>query len=322
MKYQSAALFRKHLDKSFPHHLEKIYFIVVKDDYERFKFINDIISYLPKDNALAVSRYSTENLSIQKVVTELDSLSLFGDSPIIVLDEINQYKTKDLQVLINYLKTNSLNSFLILAAKEKKDLLTVFSEVDKKGVILDLGNEKPWDKEKRLSAFVVEKCAQAKKTITNDAVKNLVLFCDFDMSSVENEIAKITIYLKDCDRIETADILKISGGSKKINAWQMAEKILLTDTVLSFNDCFFDASFFRLILSAFRYVLREGLKNSLKRKNKEIVFSENFFKKALELLPEMEKRSREGEALYLPLICLFSAKIKLLQKYDQNHFVA
>ena len=340
MKYQNLELFKKHLKASFPHKLPNLYFVVVKDDYERLRVIDNITCYFPKNSVLSINRFSAESSSLQEVINTLDSPSLLGGESIVVVDGIDLYKRKEIQdFLTSYLKKNLLRGFLVLSAKDKKNLLTLFSEVDKRGVILDLSLEKIWEKEKRLLNFVIEKCAQSKKSISQDAKETLLSLIGLDMSSLENEIEKAALYVGDKHIIEKEDILAICSSNVTNSVWQIAEKVIWEDPFF-FNierDYCVDSIFFHSLVIALRYHLQEGLKlssaleNNLdifklfsnirpnvlqKRKEKALFFGSTYFKEALKELFDIDMLSKDGISSFLFLIDLFRVKLIYLRRYE------
>ena len=265
MKYQSVDLFKKHLESSFPNKLSNLFLVVVKDDYERLCIIDNISCYFPRDNAFSFLRFSAEKVSIKEFISNLDTPSLLGGVPIMILEEIDLYKRKDILELVDYIKQNRLNGFVVLASRDKKSILTLLSEVDKRGVVLDLASEKIWDKQKRLSNFIVEKCAQAKKSISSDAKETIISFMGTDMSAIENEIEKVIIYVGEKNIIEKKDVLLICSSITKISVWQIADKIIWGSSPFSVNlesEYCIDSTFFHSLIVAIRYNLQEGLKMS------------------------------------------------------------
>lgn len=343
MKYLNFESFKRQLESSFPNNLSKLFLVVAEDDFERFRIIENIICYFPRNNAFSVSRYTSERVSIKEIVNNLDSPSLLGGEPIIVLDEIDNYNRKDILDLVNYLKDNLLHCYFVLASRDKKSILTLLSEVDKRGVVLDLTAEKPWEKQGRLATFIVERCAQAKKSISNEAKEAILLFVGSDMSSVEKEIEKVIIYVGEKHIIEKEDVLSICSNVNTATVWQMAEAIVWSGSPFSVNlekEGSIDSTFFNSLLAALRYNLQEGLKlasaleanvnlpqlfpslrpNVLKKRSEVAsVCGSLFFKKMLEKLFEIDSLSKQGNVSLLALLDYFRAKLFFSTIYEKKY---
>lgn len=340
MKYQCIETFNKYLNLTFPNNVPNLFLVISKDDFERVKIIDSITCFFPRKNFFAISRYSANESNPKEVLANLDALSLLGDDPIVVVDEIDLFKSKDLQMIVAYLKQNRLKSFCVLAARDKKSLLTLFSEVDKRGVILDLSQERTYEKEKRLSNFIVERCAQNKKSISSEARDLILSLIGLDMCMLQNEIDKISIFVGPKSAIEREDVEAICSSLGTMTPWQIAEKIIFEGDPFLVNlekDYFLDSSFFYLLLTALRYNLQEGYKvaaaleknlnlNELfinlnfkileKRKTVAANFGSLFFKEALNILFEIDFLSKSGVTSYLLLIDLFRIKLYYLMCYE------
>jgi hypothetical protein len=330
MKYLTVEPFKKHLEASFPNSLSQLYLVVTVDDFERSKLIDNIVCYLPR-SLLSSARISSS--SMKEIFESLSTPSLFGGENVFVIDELDNLKTQDIQLLTSFLKQNRFVGFVVLGARNKKSLLTLYNEIDKKGVVLDLSSEKSWDKEKRLSNFIVEKCARAKKSIEKDAIALIFDFIGTDMASIENEVEKVTLYVGDKFLIEKKDVLEICSISNFSTVWQMAEEIIWEESPFDFQfekSFIVDSVFFHSLVIALRYHLQEGFKMASavekklilidlfptlkpkvlqKRKDKVSMLGTIFFKKALQELFEIDMLSKSNISSFLTLLDLFRAKI-------------
>ena len=343
MKYLAFEPFKRQLEASFPNNLSKLFLVVSEDNFERLRIIDNIICYFPRNSSFSVSRYNSEKISIKEVISNLDSPSLLGGEPIIVLDEIDDYNRKDILDLVSYLKQNVLHCFLVLASKDKKSILTLLSEVDKRGVVLDLTTEKPWEKQGRLANFIIERCAQAKKSIASEAKEALLFFVGTDMCSIEKEIEKVIVYVGEKNIIEKDDILSICSNINTVTVWQIAESVIWGNNPFVLNlekEGVMDNTFFTSLIAALRYNLQEGLKlaealeanlnisqlfaslrpNVLKKRS-EVAEScgSIFFKKMLEELFEIDMLSKSGSMSLNALIDYFRAKLFYFAVYEKTN---
>ena len=334
MKYQNLIAFKKNLEASFPNNLSLLYFIVMENDFERLKIIDFITRYLPHDGAYALSKKSAANFSSNQLIQELDAPSLLSDRFCLVIDEVELYKKADTQKLATYLQKSSLFNYLILAARNKRELLTLLNEVDRKGgVILDLFFENLFEKEKRLLAFVSEKCAQAKKNITKEAILLLFEKVGLELALIENEIEKVINFTADRNQIEEKDIEKISLSYDKSTSWQIAEKMIFQDG-FHLEHLIVDATFFHSLLPALRYNLQEGYKLSSVlerriahfdykahfphvrpkvlelRKEAALRLGSDFFKKGLKMLFKIDLMSKNSVDDHLALLTFFQTQLK------------
>lgn len=134
----------KAFDQSLSASSSKVYLSIVPSDQERSKILQDIIKIaLPKTYAL--ESFSASDVELRVVFDALLSPPLFGGEALVILDECETLKKKELEKLGDFLEKNSLSGYLLLGSRGKTALSKV---VEKIGVVLDMSDEKPWEKEK------------------------------------------------------------------------------------------------------------------------------------------------------------------------------
>jgi DNA polymerase III delta subunit len=345
MKYTEIDSFKKHIESSFPSSLAHLYLVIVSENFERQRIIDNITCYLPRNSSLSILKFEADKTSIKEIIVNLETPSLLGGWPIVILDEIDLFGRKEILELVSYLKEGKLQGYFILASKDKKSILTLLSEVDRRGLVLDISTEKPWVKERRLRQFMVEKCAQAKKSITQEAKETILSFLGGDMSAIEKEIEKAIIYVGDKPSIEKNDILLICNNINSLTVWQMAETIVWGETPFSVSlekEYSIDSIFFHSLIIALRYNLEEGLKISTAIEKdlnlpqtfptwKPKIFQNkvemaarlksSFFREINDYLFEIDLLSKGGTSSFLTLIDLFRIKLAYLknrESYDHS----
>ncbi|MBX9744723.1 MAG: hypothetical protein K2X08_05880 [Chlamydiales bacterium] len=309
MKYSNIHLFRKDLEAAAPHALSRVYLIAVPDDFERKRWLDAVASLvLSPDQPLV--RWSAADASLSELFTEIDSFSLFTPNPVTLIDEVEKLSKKQAQGFIDLLQID-LRGHLLLGARSKSSL---YSAVEKRGVILDLCDEKPWEKEKRLTDQILDKVRQSGKRLTSEAFQILSQGMDKDAALLEQEINKLLCFTAERNVIESSDVLQVSVLSRSQTVWQMAEEMVWEGRFFSSID---EESFYGL-LPALRYQLQTGLKiicfaesgfNSSemskrlpkiwpkvleKRISQAVRLGASYFQKGLELLFRFELLSRSG----------------------------
>lgn len=309
MKYCNTQLFRKDLEAAAPHTLSQVYLIAVPDDFERKRWLDAVASLvLSPDQPLV--RWSAAEASLSELFTEIDSFSLFTPKPVTLIDEVEKLSKKQAQGFIDLLQTD-LRGHLLLGARSKSAL---YSAVEKRGVILDLCDEKPWEKEKRLTDQIFDKVRQAGKRLSPEAFQVLSQKMDKDAALLEQEINKLLCFTAERNVIESSDVLQVSVLNRSQTLWQMAEEMVWEGKFFNSID---EESFYGL-LPALRYQLQTGLKivcfvesgtNSAemskrlpkvwpkvleKRISQAVRLRSAYFQKGLELLFRLELLSRSG----------------------------
>ncbi len=311
MRYQTIHSFEKHLlGESSP---SPVYLIAIPDDYERAQVLGLVSSRLSP--ASEVVRFSPE-LDCVDLFDALQSPSLFGGEPVVLLEDCDDLKKKEVDRILEFLQTNRSGS-LVLSSRGKTPFAKV---VEKMGVVCDLLDEKPWDKEKRLSITLSEMAKRAGKRLGGDAPPLLFERLGRDAALLVKEMEKLICYVGERPTIERSDIFQISSLSDSDTAWQMAEEIVWE------RGGSFDPAHFPQILFSLRSQLQIGLKiTSLleagvpsgewgpyfpkmwprtleKRRDQAMKKGSGFFKRGLDIVYKVEALSRSGassaEALF------------------------
>lgn len=318
MKYQNLKSFHKHLS-SASDHLCPVYLIAIADDFERIKTLNAILSYL----VTVPSRFSGADCSLRDLFEAMQSRSLLGDS-LVVLDEVEKLPKKALQTLSENLHLSS--GYVLLGARSKTPLAAI---VEKEGVILDLLDEKPWDKEKRLGEQLADRAKNAGKRLAADGAHLLFERLGTDVALLENEIDKLICYVGDNATIDREDILQLVSASRTATFWQTAENVIWEGGEFPS----LDSTAFHGLIPALRNQLHLGLSLSTlieekyladqwnhylpklwpkileKRSSQAARFGSSYFRKGLDKLFEIELLSRTHSNQHRALLDLFRAYI-------------
>lgn len=227
MKFQSWPAFGKHLAESTPDHLAPIYLIIAPCSYERRKICDKIVSALHKrDPHLAPQHCDAAAVPLHEVVEQLNSRSLFGSSPVVICDGLDKLKKSGWEPLLAYAERPSPFSFLILSSSSAKNTSDLYLKGKKEVVVLDLSDEKSWDRKARLQRYIIEYAHREGKTLNPDAAEHLLDHIGLDLPNLEQEIIKLICYVGDRKVIALNDVGQICSIEKSVSTWQLSEMIV------------------------------------------------------------------------------------------------
>ena len=122
MKFVSWPAFGKHLSESTPDHLSPVYLVIAPCSYERKKISDQILSALQKkDPSLEPQHCDAAAVSMQEVIDQLNSPSLFSPSSAVVCDGLDKLKKSGWEPLLTYAERPSRFSHLILGTSSAKN---------------------------------------------------------------------------------------------------------------------------------------------------------------------------------------------------------
>lgn len=251
MKYQNVAAFEKHLQEAFPDHLSPIYMVVTSCDFERKKMFDKIASFLC-NQTLA---YDAAVTPIELVLEELNTQSLFGGSNLVVLDRVD--KLKESEKLEHYIIHPNRNAFLILGASSAKSVSGLYQKGKKEVVALDLSDEKPWDRKRRLNEWLIEEAKLSGKAFSSETSAYLFEHIGLDMPGLYQELVKLICYVGNRPAITIADARAICSSHSIATGWQLSEGVIWG------NDCIgadktSELSFILMFIGQLRYQLQTG----------------------------------------------------------------
>lgn len=207
------------LKSSLKNKVENAYLIFGDDRYlcyDALKKIEDSLSITIKDmNSVVISG---EHASAKDIV---DSANMypFGDANrLVVVKNFAPLKNKDEYKIIENYVSSPLSSTVI-----------VFFNPDSSEFFKGMSHITPVDCGKIgisvISAFIKNNLAKNQIEASEDAIQNLIMFCDSDMSRITNELEKLIAYVSDT-KVLTADIVKdFVVQDKEYQIYELAEFI-------------------------------------------------------------------------------------------------
>jgi DNA polymerase III subunit delta len=250
MKFPSIAAFDKHLKHAFPDHLAPIFMIVMGCDYERRKIFDQIAALVRrKDPDLQIVRLNGLDHPLKRVHDELFTPSLFGGSTLVIYDAAD--KVKNLDEL--YSTSFPPKVHFLVGAAAFKPLGELYLKGKKEIVALDMSEEKPWDKERRLQVSL------AAQGLSPDIVAFLMGHLGSDSATLDQEVAKLLCYVGDRRPIQLKDVQAICSSRDLLTGWQLAEKIVW-ERAAALGDKPTDPNFFFPFIGQLRYHLQLGFR--------------------------------------------------------------
>jgi DNA polymerase-3 subunit delta len=265
------------------------------------------------------------DLNIRDFCDALQSDSLFGGESVVVLDELDQLAKKTLEIVTECVKS-PFSGYLILGGRTK----ALSALVEKLGIVFDLVEEKPWDKEARIAESLIEKAKNAGKRLDSDVIPLLFERLEKESSLLESELDKLICFVGDRSSITQQDVLQIGVSAKAHTLWQMAEEIIWERSAILVEEAQFHG-----IVPLLRSQLELGRKIAWliqsktpseewsahlpkiwpktleKRTSQAARLGSEYFQKGLDALFNMELSSRGSSTQYEALLSLFRSQLSL-----------
>lgn len=212
MRYNNFKSFESHLAASAPHNLSRLYLVAAAEEFEQKKALNQIIFYL-KDRF--VTRFVEADE--KQVREELSTHPLFGGEPVVLVENA------DKKFLDSFANDPPLSFGYFLIGTRAKPTHKNFEIT---GVVLDLTEEKPWDREKRLVEMLHEKALSLGKELSPDAAAWMVEHLESNGELLMNELEKLLCFCASKKNIERADAEEICTKNRTRTLWALAEELV------------------------------------------------------------------------------------------------
>ncbi len=191
-----------------------MYLIIAKESEERTRALEEAL----KNEKAPPLTFNAENFDA--FLQEIETVPFLSNSKCIVLEEVDKLQTESLAQVCSYLERPNPWISLYLTAASMSAQSKLVKKIDH---VIRIKDEKPWEKEKRLASWLVEKAASAGVVITLPTAQNFVK--NIDSQVLESELEKLICFVGDKREITLEAIRLISTPVHHETLWQLGEAI-------------------------------------------------------------------------------------------------
>lgn len=223
MKYTQFIAFEKHLESAKEVQLSPLYCLIGKDLSERrwaFDCLKKIL--FEKTPSLEYLEYDQEH----SFLNDIEAHSLFASTRLLLFTSNDKYSKKWSEAFEKKIVEIPPSTTLVLLFDTLAKSTTLYKAIEKQGIIFEMGEEKPWEKDKTLSTWLMNQAARFKKQISTDVVTMLVKGCNRSFSLLANEWEKLLVYVGERPSITIEDVRAIATLIPEDNSWAIGEAIL------------------------------------------------------------------------------------------------
>jgi DNA polymerase III subunit delta len=227
VKYTQFRAFEKHLQSAFPHHFSPLYCFIGKDAEERALALDTLKKSL---NIAEAIRFTSE--AEKEFLRDLDTPSLFQEKRLLYFqigEKLSKQMMQQLEKRVGKLPPLTYVAFSAEAILSKSSF---YQALEKEGVILEMGEEKPWEKERSLAEWLLDKAAKEGKTLSPEAV-NLLARGSKNTLVLYKEWEKLLTYTWGQKTIEAKDVEAICFLEPIDSQWLVGEAILQRNVKLA-----------------------------------------------------------------------------------------
>jgi DNA polymerase III subunit delta len=232
VKYSNLPAFEKHLESAAPNHFADIYCILAKEPFIRKRATDRLAELLLKHEAspeLALHVFDGEKHAVENVLRELEATSFFSKKRLIILHNADAYDKASTLKLEAYCSSPNRSVCFAAAAGVLNRATTFYKKLEKTGVVLDVAEEKPWEREKSVADWLHQEAAREGKQLGPQVAQMLVKQLGTDQMLLLTELQKLVCYVGERKMISDKDVAAISSAVNVENGWQLGEAIFRRD---------------------------------------------------------------------------------------------
>jgi DNA polymerase-3 subunit delta len=225
-------VFEKHLEDAHPKHFSAIYLIIAKEDEERrlaVKAAEKHISKILNNPKMSTESRPAAKWKIGDLLGELQSSGFFDSTRLVIVHDIDDYNKDDLDLLYDYIKRHNPAVKLVMTCSTFSKASNFYKTCEKEGVILEIAEEKPWEKEKNVAEWLAHRSKEHGKSWHPQALQALLKQVGPDKGVLEQELFKLICYVGDRPNIAAEDVSAVCLTQNIQNTWLLGESLLKKD---------------------------------------------------------------------------------------------
>lgn len=208
--------------------------ILAKETFERKAALDGLIKGVLRQEAapeLCLHLFDADKNSVDEVLAELETLAFFAKKRLIVIQNADKFDKASSVKLEAYFSSPNRTVCLVLIAPTVNRATNLYKKAEKVGVILDVAEEKPWEREKSLVDWLRSTAAAIGKQIDQQTCQLLLKQLGTDQTLLHQELQKLACYVGEKPAINEKDVAAICGNVNSENAWQLGEAIFRRDAL-------------------------------------------------------------------------------------------
>jgi len=162
-------------------------------------------------------------LGANLLMEQLNTYPLLGGTSLIITDAADRLTKPLMEKLIEYSINPSPFACLILGASSFKAVAELYQAGKKEIVCLDLSEERPWEREKRLMASLQKRAEEEGRILLHETGCYLLEAVGHDLVALETELEKLICYIGLKKSLELADARAIVSVRLQATNFQLAE---------------------------------------------------------------------------------------------------
>lgn len=225
MKYTALTAFAKHVREAGPDHFSPLYFILAKESFVR----DEAIQLLEQKLTGEWRNFEAKRLEPEQLNDEIHSFSFFSKQKCIHIRNIQDLGKPVQQILEELIEKQPRDVRLILSGETWNRATKFYKNSEKQGIVLDIAEEKSWEKEGSMQQWLIVRAAQDGFNLRPDAAQLMVQQIGTDSSFLSQELYKVCTFAGKRTEITIQDVSAICDVVNIQTIWQLGDALMQRD---------------------------------------------------------------------------------------------
>jgi DNA polymerase-3 subunit delta len=230
VKYTNFNSFEKDLTETDPFVVRPIYLFIIKEEFICQEAVELLLRGVLPDQQTKAFALSVMDGSIADENQFFDSLnapSFLSVCSVLWIKHADKLKKSFQEKIEKQLLSFCSSTCLILTAPSGLKNSSLYQIAEEKGIVLEIGEVKAWEKEKRLIEWVNKQVTADQKHMPYSICQSFVQQIGLDQELLANELKKLLCFCADKKDIALLDIQAICLNEMHETIWQLGEALFL-----------------------------------------------------------------------------------------------
>jgi DNA polymerase-3 subunit delta len=225
MKYTALTAFAKHVREAGPDHFSPLYFILAKESFVR----DEAVKLLEQNLKGEWQTLESKKLDPNELSDAINTYSFFSKQKCVYVRNIQDLSKQAQQVLELIIEKPPCDLRLILSGETWNRTTKFYKNSEKQGVVLDIPEEKSWEKENTMQQWLATRAQQEGVQLRPDAAHLMIQQIGTDPAFLAQELHKVHTYIGARKEITVQDVAAICDVVNIQNIWQLGDALMQRD---------------------------------------------------------------------------------------------
>jgi len=213
---------------SAPPGIHPVYAVYGDESFLKQQAVDGIVRAVvgAEPGSMGPSRFDGDEVKPADVLDELRTLGLLGDRRLVIVDPADGFITKHRKVLEDYCAAPSEHGCLVLVCRSLPKNTRLHKAIAAGGRVVECTAPRPY----QVGAWIVQRARETYgKAVDRAAAEHLRDLIGTDLGMLNNELGKLSVYVRDRKQIVPADVEALVGRHREETIFRVTDAMAAGD---------------------------------------------------------------------------------------------